>query len=64
MLDDILHGIAEAARRVHGDQNQRGLAFCGVVDAFIDVSSEDGLYFAIKLQFEDDGTRGVLVSGG
>jgi hypothetical protein len=64
VLDNVLHGIAEPARSVHGDEDERGVAVLGVGDAFVDVGGEDGLDFAVDFQFEDDGAGGMFIRGG
>src|SRR5216684_3529948 len=64
VLDDVLHGIAEAAGRVHGDENQGRLAALGIRDAFIDIGGEDGLDDAVQIQVEDDRSGSVFVRRG
>jgi hypothetical protein len=50
VLDDILHGIAEAAGRVHGDQHQGSLALRGVGQALINIGCQDRLNFTVQFQ--------------
>ena len=62
-LDDVLHGVAQTAGRIHGDENQGELAALGVRDAFFDISSEDGFDDAVQIQVEDDGGGRMFVGG-
>src|SRR6202030_4387178 len=55
--------VAEAARGVHGDENQGRLAVLGICDAFIDIGSQDGFDDAMQIQVEDDGRGNVFVRG-
>ena len=65
MLDDVFHGIAEAAGGVHGDDDEGGVAISGIGEAFVDIGGEDGIYFGVEAEVEDGrGVGGVLVGGG
>jgi hypothetical protein len=53
VMNHIRHRIAEAARRIHGDQHERGLAAGRVGEAFINIRGEDRLDDAIEFQLKD-----------
>src|SRR5260370_22930548 len=61
VLDHVLHRIAQAAGRIHGDQNQRRVTPCRVRQPFIDVRSKNGFNFTIKAQFKNEWAGGVFV---
>src|SRR6266404_7933464 len=47
VLDDIFHRVTEPAGSIHADENEGGVAVCGIRDAFVDVGGENWLNFAV-----------------
>ena len=52
VLDDVFHGRAQAARRVHGDEDQTGVLAGRFGDSAVDVFGHDRLDFVADAQFD------------
>ena len=58
MLNHIFHGSAQAAGRIHGDQNEAGMLLSRLADAAIDVFGHDRLDFVADSHFDYAGPSG------
>src|ERR1700676_3359039 len=64
MLNDVLHRLAQASGRIHGDQNKRRMPVRSVGNAFIDVRGEHRFDFAIEIEPQHDWIVRMFIGGG